>query len=442
MTYSHSIRTTLLAAALMLVAALAPAQQRSGGATARTGDYIVAVVNQELVTNAEVEARVAQLRATLQRRGAPLPSESALRDQVVSSLVDERVIISHARDSGIRIDEPEVDRAVANIAAQNRLSLEQLREQLRRNGMDMTRLRANLRDQMMVERVREREVGSRIRVTDAEIDAMLEKQRRGAASNVELNIGHILVSVPENATPEDVTARQARIEGALARIKAGEAFEKVARDVSEDPNRERGGDIGMRSTERLPDLFVEAMKPLQPGEVTPAPLRSGAGFHLLKLIERKQKSGFTTTQTRARHILLRPSAQAPPSAVAARLSEFKQQIESSARTFDSLAREHSEDSTAPNGGDLGWASPGNFVPEFEQAMNALPVGGISGPVQSRFGMHLIQVVERRDVTLDARQVREQARNLLREQKFEPAYAEWVGELRARAYIEMREPPSQ
>jgi peptidyl-prolyl cis-trans isomerase SurA len=306
----------------------------------------------------------------------------------------------------------------------------------------MARLRANLRDQMTVERVREREVGSRIRITDADIDALLEKQRRAASAKVELNIAHILVPVPESATPADTAARQARIEGALARVKAGEAFDKVAREVSEDPNRERGGEIGLRPAERLPDLFVEAVKPLQPGEVTPAPLRSGAGFHLLKLVERKQSSTVVTLQTRARHILLRPSPQAPPAAVAARLSEFKRQIESASRTFESLAREHSEDATAPNGGDLGWASPGNFVPEFEQAMNALPVRGISDPVQSRFGMHLIQVIERREANLDARQVREQARNALREQKFEPAYAEWVGELRARAYIEMREPPSQ
>ena len=198
----------------------------------------------------------------------------------------------------------------------------------------------------------------------------------------------------------------------------------------------------MKAADKLPDLFIEAVKPLQPGEVTPAPLRSGAGFHLLKLIERKQSTGFATTQTRARHILLRPSAQVSQQAATARLSELKRQVESSAKSFEALARENSEDGTAPNGGDLGWTSPGSFVPEFEQAMNALPVGGISAPVVSRFGVHLIQVVDRREVSLDAKQVREQARNALREQKFEDAYTEWATELRARAYIEMREPPSQ
>jgi peptidyl-prolyl cis-trans isomerase SurA len=438
---TESLRWLLLAAALALAPAYAPAQTSRDGAAPRTADYIVAVVNQELVTNAEVEARLQQVRATAQRGGARLPPDGELRRQVIDALINERVLITHARDNGIRIDDADVDRAVANVAAQNQISLEQLREQLRRSGLDMARLRANLRDQMMVERVREREVASRIRITDAEIDALVDKQRN-AAARVELNIAQILVPVPEGATNDETASRQARIEAALARIKAGEPFDAVAREVSEDANRQRGGEIGLKTVDRLPDLFVEAVKPLKAGEVAPSPLRSGAGFHLLKLLERKQASGFTTTQTRARHILLRPSAQVTPQAAAARLTEFKRLVESGARTFEPLARENSEDASAAGGGDLGWAAPGSFVPEFEQAMNALPVGGISAPVSSRFGLHLIQVVDRRDVSLDLKQVREQARNALREQKFEDAYAEWARELRARAYIEMREPPSQ
>lgn len=433
------LRTILFGAAVALAVATAAAQQRSAG-TPRAGDYIVAVINQELVTNAEVEARLAQVRANAQREGGQLPPPASLRQQVIESLVDERVIISHARDTGTRIDESDVDRALANIAAQNQLTLVQLREQLRRSGTDVTRLRANLRDRLLVERVREREVGSRIRISDGEIDAWLDKQRGTATATAELNIAQILVAVPEGASPSEVAARRARIDAALERIKGGESFEKVARELSEDANRERGGEIGMKPADRLPDPFVEAVKPLKSGEV--AALRSDAGFHLLKLIERKQGSGFATSQTRVRHILLRPSAQLSAQAAAARLAGFKREVEGRARTFEALARENSEDGSAANGGDLGWTSSGSFVPEFEQAMNALPVGGISAPVESRFGVHLIQVVERREVALDLKQVREQARNALREQKFDDAFTEWANELRARAYVEMREPPVQ
>ena len=298
------------------------------------------------MTNAEVEARLAQIRANAQRSGARLPPEPELRRQVIEALIDERVLISHGRDSGIRIDDTEVDRAVANIAAQNQISLEQLREQLRRSGSDVTRLRANLRDQMMVERVREREVASRIRISDSEIDALIDKQRGAAAGTVELNIAQILVAVPEAATVDEAAARRARIDSALARIKAGEPFDAVARELSEDGNKERGGEIGLKGADRLPDLFVEAVAPLKVGEVTPAPLRSGAGFHLLKLLERKQSSGLAATQTRARHILLRPSAQVTPQAAAARLTEFRRMVESGARSFEALARESSEDGSA------------------------------------------------------------------------------------------------
>lgn len=437
------IRSFLVAAvlglALVLPAADAPAQQAARGAP-RSADYIVAVVNQELVTAAEVEQRLARVRAEARATNQSLPPDATLRQQVIDALIDERVLVTYARDSGTRIDDVELDRAVANVAAQNQITLAQLREQLRRSGVDYARFRANVRDQLLVERVREREVQGRIRVTDAEVEALIEKQRNAAAAAVELNVAQILVPLPEGATLAEAAARRARADAALARLRAGEAFEKVAREVSEDANRERGGEIGLRAADRLPDLFVEAVRPLKPGEFTPEPLRSGAGFHILKLLERRDGSAFMVTQTRARHILLRPSAQLSVEAATARLNEFKRRVESGAARFETLARDNSEDGSAAAGGDLGWATPGSFVPEFEQAMNALPVGGVSAPVVTRFGVHLIQVVERRDVAIDAKQLREQARAVLREQKFGEAFAEWLRELRARAYIEMREPP--
>jgi peptidyl-prolyl cis-trans isomerase SurA len=288
--------------------------------------------------------------------------------------------------------------------------------------------------------VREREVGVRTRVLDVDIDKYLAERNVINAKDAELNIAQILVTVPEGASPDVLAQRQSRANAALARVLGGEDFATVAREVSEDGNRARGGEIGLRTASRLPDLFVEQVRGLRPGEVSPTVLRSGAGLHVLKLLERRDMSGVRITQTRARHILLRPSAQLSVDVARQRLSDMRAQIERGSSNFESLARQFSEDASAAQGGDLGWVNPGAFVPEFEEAMNRLSVGGISQPVVSRFGVHLIEVVERREVTLDAKQVREQARNALREQKFEQAYLEWLKELRSRAYVEMRDPP--
>jgi peptidyl-prolyl cis-trans isomerase SurA len=224
-------------------------------------------------------------------------------------------------------------------------------------------------------------------------------------------------------------------------VKAGEAFDAVAREISEDSNRERGGEIGARPASRLPDVFVEATRGLKPGEITPVPLRSGAGFHVLKVIDRKEVALGAITQTRARHVLLRLSPQLNAETASRRLAEYRRQIESGTVRFEDVARQVSEDGSASAGGDLGWASPGTMVPEFEQAMDALALNGISEPVVSRFGVHLIQVLERRSATLEVKQLRDQARNVLREQKFDQAYLDWAKELRSRAYVEYREPPS-
>jgi len=293
----------------------------------------------------------------------------------------------------------------------------------------------------MVERIREREVQGRIRITDAEIDALLDKQRAQAGAATEYNIAQILVTVPDGASDALLAERRARLDAAMARIKAGEAFEAVAKDVSEDANKAQGGVIGLRASNRLPDVFVDRVRGLKPGEVAPEYLRTSAGFHALKLIERREGGAFAITQTHARHILLRLSPQLTQEAAIARLAEFKRQIQSRSKTFEQMARDNSEDGSAPQGGDLGWSSPGQFVPEFEEAMNALSVGGISEPLVSRFGVHLIQVIDRRQATLEPKAQREQARNVLREQKFDAAYLDWLRDLRARAYIEMREPPA-
>ncbi|MCE9660632.1 MAG: peptidylprolyl isomerase [Burkholderiales bacterium] len=435
MTDSNLARRRALAAlaalALGMTAGLAPAQ---------TSDYIVAVVNQELVTAAEVQQRIARVRAEAAQNRSQLPSATALRQQVVEMLIDERVLVTNARDSGARIDESELDRAVANVAVQNQLTLVQLRERLRKEGIEYAKFRANVKDQMLVERVREREVASRIKVSEAEIDALLEERRNGGA-NAQFNIAQIMVPVPDNANQAMVGERRALAQAALRRVRAGEDFAVVAREVSQDSNRTQGGEIGMRPADRLPDVFVKAVRPLKAGEISPDVLRSAAGFHVLKLVERKDEGAFSVQQVRARHILLRTSAAGLSNEAAARrLIQFKREILAGSKTFEQLARDNSEDGSAAQGGDLGWASAGQYVPEFEEALAALDVGGISDPVVTRFGVHLVQVVDRRQVTLDNKQQREQARNILREQKFDEAYAEWLRDLRGRAYIEMRDPP--
>ena len=438
-TFIHAMRSGRVGLLCCALAAGLPFMAQAQNAKPRMADYIAAVVNQESVTFVEVRMRVQRLKAEARRTGERLPPDAELETQVLDGLIDERALLTQARENGVSVNDGEVDRAVANIAAQNQISVPALRDQMVREGMDFNRFKANIREQMMVERVREREVGARVRITDADIEAFIDKQRAGRTGEVEYNIAQILIPVPEGASDAVVAERRAQAEAAMARVKGGTDFATVAKAVSQDSNKERGGEIGLRSADRLPDLFLEAVRPLQPGAMAPAILRSGAGFHVLKLVERKDASALKITQTRARHILLRVNDASTRDAALRQMRELRAQI-TRGKPFETVAIERSEDGSAPSGGDLGWASPGQFVPEFEQAMNDLPLGGLSEPVVSRFGVHLIQVMERRETSLDAKQLRDQARAALREQKFEEAYGEWLKEVRSRAYIERREAP--
>lgn len=437
-----------VAVALLLAAVAAVAQPQPRASTppvpARSadyhGDFIVAVVNSDLVTAAELDQRVAMMRAAGAQRGTRPPATEQLRREALDALINERVISTYARETGIKVDDAELQRAVQSVAASNQLSVAQLQQRLAAEGIDYARFRANLRDQIVAERVREREVGQRIRVQDAEIDEFLAKRNATAARERELNVAQILVTVPDGASSDEVARQRERAEQALARVQRGEDFALVAREMSDDAaTRASGGVLGMRAASRLPDAFVAQVGGLQPGQVSPTLLRSGAGFHVLKLVDRQDVSSMRVAQTLVRHILLRPSAQVSLEMAEHQAAALRAQIERGA-SFEALAREYSQDASAAQGGDLGWVMPGTLVPEFEEAMNRLPIGGVSAPVVSRFGVHLIQVVDRREVTLDAKQVREQARNALRERKFEQAYLEWIRELRARAYIELRDPP--
>ena len=408
-------------------------------ATAVSADYIVAVVNTESVTNNEVTTRFQKLQQESIERGGAQPTAAELRKQALDALVEERVLVTYARDNGVKVDDAEVDRAIGNIASSNKMTPEQLRDRLRQQGVDYNTFKSGIRDQITIERIREREVVNHIRVTDAEIADYISKMRGGRTAAPQINLAQILVSVPDKASPAVEAERKARAEAALARVRNGEPFEQVAREMSEDSNKAKGGEMGSRSVDKYPDLFANAIKDVKVGGTTGL-VRSGAGWHVLKVVSRGEESGLTVTQTRVRHIVLRPSAQLGIDAVERRILDFRQQIATGAKTFEEIARQYSEDGSAQAGGDLGWASPGSFVPEFEEAMDKLPVAGLSGPVRSRFGVHLIQVLDCCDTTVDPKALREQATNALKEQKFDPAYAEWVADLRAKAFIEYRDAP--
>lgn len=418
----------------------AQAEDAANRARRLPGDHIAVVVNSEVVTAGEIAGRVERARIEAQRNGQSLDTEDALK-AARDALIDERVLVTHARDAGARVEEPELDRVVANVAAQNKLTLPQLIERLKQDGTDVKRFRENLRDQMLMERVRDGEVTRRIRVTDGEIDKFLEERRAAAAAAAPINIAQILIPLPEGASSEQRDSRRKEAEAALKRVLAGEDFAAVAREVSQDSNRRGGGEIGLRPADKLPDLFVQAVQGLGSGQIKNGIVESGVGLHVLKVIERQPgPDGSKVTETRARHILIRPNERLPAEAIAQRLNEIRRAIESGRAKFEDVAAQVSEDGTAQQGGDLGWATPGNFVPEFEEAMNALPLNGISEPFQSRFGLHIVQVMERREVAVDPRQQREQARGVVRERKFDEAYKEWIADLRAKAFIEMREAP--
>lgn len=401
-----------------------------------TADYIVAVVNQEPITHTDIEQRVTRVLASAQGR-AQLPPVDVLRKQVLDALIDERVQLQHARSIGMAVADAEVDDAIGNIAAQNQISLDELRQRMKSDGLDYGRYRNSLREQMLLERVRAREVNARIQISDADL-AAFKAQTAAAGRDVDLNLSHILIAIPEKASAEQVRQLAQKAEEIRQRAASGANFAQLAKEFSNDTGtRDQGGTFGMRPANRLPELFTDAVKDLAIGQVGKV-VRSGAGFHVVKLIERENISKASYTQQRARHILLRTTPQMNLQAARERMADIRKQIVGGQASFAQLARQYSQDGSATKGGDLGWASPGQFVPEFEKALLALQAGQVSEPVVSRFGVHLIQLIERREVQLTEQQQRDVARSVLREQRFESAYEDWARELRGTAFIELRD----
>jgi peptidyl-prolyl cis-trans isomerase SurA len=429
--------------ALVLAAGLG-VSERSHAQPTRSADYIVAVVNSEPITNSEVRARLARVEQQLARDRASAPPRPELIRQVLERLITERVQVQAARQAGIKVDEAAVDDAERNVARQNGIEVAEFRRRLAADGISQGVFREDLRNQIFLSRVRERESDSRARVTEAEIDQFLRELQTASADEAELNLAQILVAIPEGVTAAQLEALTVKARRLQAQARAGEDFAALARQASDAPGSAPGGSgnggaFGLRPADRYPSLFVEATAALPVGGVSDV-VRSGAGFHVLKVLEKRQSGGLAVVQTRSRHILLRPSAQLPEATARQRLAEYRQRIQSGQADFAALAREHSQDSSAPGGGDLGWASPGMFVPEFEEVMDDLAPGQIAEPFVSRFGVHLLQVLERRRTALSLREQREVARNQLRRKKGEEAYIQWAQDVRGRAFVDLREPP--
>ena len=410
--------------------------------TAQQADFIVAVVNSEPITNSEVQREVQRVMQQMAQQRAPQPDRKELARQVLESLINQKAQLHLARESGIRVEESAVDQALQNIARQNQLTVAELERRIAAEGLVLSQFRTQLREQVMLTRLRERDVEPKVKISDLEIDQYLQEQQNNKdPSAIEINLAQILVSVPDAATPAQIAVLQAKAQGALARARAGEDFALLVREFSDASDRANDGQLGLRTANRYPPLFLEATQNLTVGGISDL-VRSGAGFHVLKVIEKKGGGmpAMTVTQSRARHILLRVSAQLSESAARDKMSEFRKRILAGQADFAVLARDNSQDGSAAQGGDLGWASPGMFVPEFEEVMNRLAPGQISEPLVSRFGVHLIQLMERRDVPLTLREQREQVRALLREKRLDETYATWAQDLRGRAYVELREPP--
>jgi peptidyl-prolyl cis-trans isomerase SurA len=426
------MRAALLFLALMAASAGAAAQR------ALLVDRIVAIVNKEVITASELANAVGSAERELRRRGTAPPERAVLERQMLERLIIDKAQAQMARDTGIRVDELQLDRAVQRIAENNRMSLTEFRGALERDGVPFDVFRQDVREQIMLTRLREREVDDKIQVSDSEIDLFLEAMKAAPGERTEYNLAHILVRVPEQASPEQVEVARRRIEQALSQVRAGGDFAQVAATYSNAPEALQGGALGWRAHDRLPELFADALERLQPGEVTP-PLRSPAGFHLLKLVDRRVggMSDAPIPQTRLRHILIRTSEAVSENEARRRLSDLRRRILAKEADFGEMARVHSDDSSSARGGELDWVYPGDTVPDFERAYQELQIGEISEPVRTQFGVHLIQVLERRSADMSTERKRLQARQVLRERKGDEAYTEWLRQLRDQSYVELR-----
>ena len=398
-------------------------------------DRVVAIVNTEVITRLDLDDQVKLATRQLVRQGTPLPQRDLLEKQLLERMITMRVLRQVGQETGVRVEDPQLERTIARMAQENKLTPEQFRGAMRDDGIDYDRFREDMRSEIIASRLREREVDGRLIVSDAEIANYLQSQKGGGADE-EYSLLHILVTVPEAAAPEAIKARRLKAEEALAKLRKGADFNQVSSTYSDAPNALQGGDLGWRPAGRLPSIFIQAATSMKIGELS-ALLRSPNGFHILKLVNKRIVGQvMVVQQTRARHILIRLNEVVAETEAKRRLTEIRDRVAKGA-DFAEIARLQSEDGSAVRGGDLGWLSPGDTVPEFEQAMDALAPGQISAPVQSPFGWHLIQVLERRTEDLTKEREKRLAQQAIRARKSEEAFTEWVRQQRDRAFVEYR-----
>jgi len=453
----HHVAATLAAALLVAIAFGAAAQTPGAGASrpspagapARPSaqrppsielgvplERVVAIVNDEALTQYELaEQKRITLQQMKQQNIAP-PAPDVLDKQLLERLITERALMQYAKETGIRVDDVQVERTLARIAQENKLTVDGLREAIEKEGIPYAKYRADMRNEITMQRLREREVDSRISVSDAEVDNFLATMNAQSGGDTEYKLAHVLVLVPEQASADQIQAKRLRAEEAQKQLGSGADFKQVAAAFSDAPDALQGGSLGWRAPARLPTVFADQVRAMKPGQISPI-LRSAAGFHIVKLEDTRSRNTPTVVeQTRVRHILLRVNEVTSESDAKAKVDRIRERLETGAK-FEDQAKLNSEDASATKGGDLGWISPGDTVPEFEQAMAKLKIGEISTPVRSPFGWHLIQVSERRTQDVTAERQREQARQALRQRKSDETFQEWVRQTRDRAYVEIK-----
>jgi len=410
-------------------------------ANAKVIDSIQVVVNDEVITRNEVAGRVAQVSQNMKARNAQMPDPATMERQVLEAMIVERAQLQLAKEMGVKVDDRTLDATIGRIAENQKMSVQDMRNQMEKEGMPFAQFREDIRNEIMMQRLREHEVDSKIQVSEAEIDTYMAAAKAADAARIEVDISQILVRVPENASPEQIAARAARAEEVMRQLRTGADFARMASTYSDAPDALKGGEIGWRDADRLPPMFATELRKLEAGQVTPI-LKTNVGFHILKLSGKRSLGGETeksvVEQTHARHILIKVTPTMTEGEVKRKLLELKEKMDNNAGTFEDLARLHSQDGSASKGGDLGWLYPGDTVPEFETAMNALKPGEVSDVIQSPFGFHLIQVIGRKSEDVTQQKERNVARQVLRDRKMQEAMEDWMRQVRDRAYVEFRE----
>jgi peptidyl-prolyl cis-trans isomerase SurA len=423
--------------ALWLATSLVHAYAADQKKPAQAIGQVVAVVNEDVITRHELDERINAVVRRLKKQGTPLPDPAALEKQLLESMIMDLLLAQSAKEYGVRVDDEQLDRQLLAVAQKNNIpSLEQFRARLEKDGEDYRKYREEFRAQMIAARLREREVDSRLLVSDSEVDNYLAVESGQPGRGEEYRVAHILVSIPDQASAEKVQASQKRANDALTLLRKGASFAQVAAGHSDAPDALQGGDLGWRPSDQFPAAFRDVLAKMQPGDISSL-LHAPNAYHILKLLDRRhQTDTVIITQTHVRHILVKTSDLVPDSEARSRILEIKKSIEGGAG-FAEQAKLHSEDGSASQGGDLGWVSPGELVPEFEKVMNSMQPGEMSGAVQTGFGWHLIQVLERRNADVSEEQKRQRARMAIRSIKSDDAWQDWQRQLRDNAHIEYR-----